>query len=126
MRGEHIGAALLVLVGLINLAPGLVAVAPGRVAAVYGTGAASTDRDLELLLRHRAVLLATVGTGLIVAAFAPTVRGHVISVAVVSMTTFVMLVLALGPAALNDRTKRVAMVDVLALLLLVPAIFVLL
>jgi hypothetical protein len=32
----------------------------------------------------------------------------------------------LGASRVNHRTKRVAMVDILALLLLVPAIFVLL
>ncbi|MEV0060616.1 hypothetical protein [Nocardia sp. NPDC050718] len=122
MVGDIVGAALLVVVGLVHVLPGVVAVAPGRVATAYGTEV--PNRDLELLLRHRAVLLALVGIGLIVGAFVPSVRAVTIGAGILSTASFLVLTAAIGPGALNPRTLRVARVDVGALAALVVAALV--
>lgn len=62
MVAEVAAATLMLGVGLVHVAPGVVAFAPGRAASVYGTEVANPD--LELLLRHRAVLLASTGAAL--------------------------------------------------------------
>ncbi|MFD4429282.1 hypothetical protein [Nocardia sp. NPDC058497] len=119
MVGEIVGTVLLVGVGLVHVVPGVVALAPGRAAAVYGT--AITNRDLELLLRHRAVLLALVGIGLIVGAFVPPVRAVTVAAGIISTSSFLVLAAVVGLGDLGAPTKRVARIDVGALAALVAA-----
>ncbi|MEU3712071.1 hypothetical protein [Streptomyces catenulae] len=118
MPTEPLTAALLFLVGVINLVPGAVAVAPSRIGAAYGIDV-HADPDLVLLLRHRAVLLALVGTGLLGAAFLPSLRVPAMVAGGVSMGTF--LLFARTTRALNGATKRVARIDLAALALLLVA-----
>lgn len=113
-------AALLVIAGLINIAPGIVALSPRRAEALYGT--AVVDRDLTLLLRHRAILLATVGAGLLIAAFVPSTRPVTIGAGLVSMGSFLVLAVAAGPSGLSTKTRRIAYVDVGAIALTVVAV----
>lgn len=117
---EIAAAALLIVAGLINIAPGVVALAPSRAEALYGT--VVVDRDLTLLLRHRAILLATVGAGLVVAAFVPSTRPVTIAAGLVSMGSFLVLAAAAGPRGLGPKTRRIAYVDVGAILLTVIAL----
>lgn len=123
MRFEYVAQAALVLVGVIHIVPGVVACAPGRAIAVYGTGLG--NRDQELLLRHRALLLALVGIGLVVGAFAAPIRVAAIIAAAISMITFLALALTVGFCGLNGKTKRVAWVDVAALIALAISAFAL-
>ncbi|MBW0275225.1 hypothetical protein ATM97_08740 [Nocardia sp. MH4] len=120
MVAEVVGAVLLVVVGLVHVLPGVVAIAPGRAATAYGTDV--PNRDLELLLRHRAVLLALVGIGLIVGAFVPSARPVTIAAGILSTGSFLVLTMAIGPRALDARTLRVARIDVGALAALVLAV----
>lgn len=117
MVGEVIGAVLLVVVGTVHVLPGVVAVAPARAATAYGADV--PNRDLELLLRHRAVLLALVGIGLIVGAFVPSIRVAMIATGILSTGSFLVLVATIGAGELNARTLRVARIDVGALAALV-------
>lgn len=119
MRFEYVAQAALVLIGVIHIVPGIVACAPGRAGAVYGTGLG--NRDQELLLRHRALLLALVGIGLVVGAFAAPIRVAAIIAAAISMTSFLALALTVGFRELNGKTKRVAWIDLVALVALVPS-----
>ncbi|MEV6557208.1 hypothetical protein AB0M22_15930 [Nocardia sp. NPDC051756] len=116
MRFDYVAQAALVLIGVIHIVPGIVACAPGRAVAVYGTELG--NRDQELLLRHRALLLALVGIGLIAGAFIAPVRVAAIIAAAISMTSFLALALTIGFGELNGKTKRVAWVDVVALIAL--------
>ncbi|MFF9481577.1 hypothetical protein [Streptomyces sp. NPDC014733] len=113
-------AALLFLVGVVNLLPGVVAITPSRIGAAYGVAAdADGSPDLVLLLRHRAVLLALVGTGLLCAAFLSSLRVPAMAAGGVSMGTF--LLFARVTPALNGATMRVARIDLAALVRLAVA-----
>ncbi|MGV9752611.1 hypothetical protein [Nocardia farcinica] len=111
-------SALLLVVGAIHLAPGIVALSPRRARDLYGT--AATDPDLALLLRHRAVLLALVGAGLMYAAFTPAVRPAMILAGFLSMLSFLAFA-ARDRGNLGPRTRRVARIDLAATVLLLLA-----
>ncbi|MGW5451304.1 hypothetical protein [Nocardia sp. NPDC003979] len=117
--GTGIVATLLVGVGILHIVPGVVALSPRRASTAYGTEVA--DKDLELLLRHRAVLLATVGFGLVVGAAVPAARTVTLTAGIVSTATFLVLTAVIGPGNLNARTLRVARADVIALVALIGA-----
>jgi hypothetical protein len=120
MWTDRLTTALLVIVGAVNLLPGYVALAPSKVSTAYGITVQGADSaDLTVLLRHRAVLLALVGVGLLVAAFLPSLRGPAIAAGAVSMGSF--LILAWVTPALNSATTRVARIDIAALVVLVVA-----
>lgn len=108
---------ILLAVGAVNLIPGVVALLPDRTVALYGIGV--DGASMSLLMRHRAVLLACVGLGLTVAAFVHTVRAPALAFAVMSKLSF--LVLYLMTPGLTSELRRVATVDVVALVLLAVA-----
>ncbi|GAB18378.1 hypothetical protein GOEFS_053_00080 [Gordonia effusa NBRC 100432] len=103
---------LLVLVGLINAVPGLVAVVPGAVGRAYDVEI--TDRNVEMLLRHRAVLLLIVGVALIAGAFVDSLRVPAMIGGAASMLSY-LLVLVGGA---NQQLRRVAYIDIVAIVLL--------
>ncbi|GAA4481232.1 hypothetical protein GCM10023094_28980 [Rhodococcus olei] len=111
MWRNRIARGLLIGVGLVNLAPGVGVLSSDRLEALYGVPVA--DADLELLLRHRAVLLAAVGAGLVAGAVTPTLRTPAVLVGGASMGSYVALAAAVGGT--NEQLTRVAWVDVAAL-----------
>jgi hypothetical protein len=112
---------LLVLsVAVLNLVPLVVAVAPRFSVTLYGL---PLDQPvLEVVIRHRAVLLGCVGVGLALAAFRDEWWVPALSFALVSKLSFLAMCLLrvndLGPL------RRVAGSDVIALLVLAVAAFV--
>ncbi|MEV0247185.1 hypothetical protein AB0H76_11400 [Nocardia sp. NPDC050712] len=92
---RHVGRALLAGAGLLNTAPALGAVAPQSMYAAYGITPAG--RDLEVVLRHRAILFAVVGLGLLVAVFRPALRPIAVGANAISFGGFLVLALAGGP-----------------------------
>ncbi|WP_280440991.1 hypothetical protein [Nocardia brasiliensis] len=123
MGFEYVARAALVVIGVIHLLPGTVAFAPRRAAAMYGTRAGS--RDLELLLRHRALLLAMIGAGTIAAAFLASIQVAAMIAVGISMTSFLALAMSIGRRELSAATTRVFRIDVFALALLAVAVLVL-
>lgn len=112
---------LLVLsVAALNLVPLVVAFAPRLSVTLYGL--ALDQPVLEVVMRHRAVLLGCVGVGLALAAFRDEWWLPAVSFALVSKLSF----LALGVLHLNDlgALRRVAGSDVVALLVLAVAALV--
>lgn len=105
---------ILLAVGVVNLIPGLVALQPDRTVALYGIGV--DGAAMSLLMRHRAVLLACVGLALGVAAFVHAMRVPALAFAAMSKLGFLALYL-LTPG-LTSELRRVAAVDVVALVLL--------
>jgi hypothetical protein len=105
------GMLLFAAVGLLNLAPGLLALAPSQLATAYGV--VHTDATSELLLRHRAVMLALLGVALLAAAAVPNWRRPVLVVAVIGKTSFVILVVTTTGA--HPKLTSVALADVGAL-----------
>lgn len=101
-------------VGLINVVAGVGTVSPEAMRSAYGVGIGSAD--LEVLLRHRAGLLALAGAFVIGAAFRPALRSAAITGVAVSMGSFLLLALTTSPV--NEQVLRVAKVDAAALLVL--------
>lgn len=114
MQREWIVQMLLVLVGLLNLLPAVVAFDPARSLALYGI--ALDDAALGLVMRHRALLLGTVGLGLILAAWRLDWRGPALALAFCSkigfLALFALYQLPAGPL------QRVALADGVALMVL--------
>ncbi|MGW6447507.1 hypothetical protein [Lentzea sp. NPDC055074] len=113
-RRTRLGQALLVVAGLVNVAPGAGALAPESMRQAYGVEI--TGADLEVVLRHRAILLALVGVLAVVSAFRPALRPAAVTGNTISMGAFLLLVLT--TPEVNQQVVRVAQVDAVALLVL--------
>ncbi|TWT01988.1 phosphopantetheine adenylyltransferase [Reyranella sp. CPCC 100927] len=111
---ERLAQALLVIVGLVNLLPLLGVLGTARLHQLYGIDIAGDS--LALLMRHRAVLLALVGAGLLWAAAQADVRLPLIVAAVASKLSFIILWRAHAPT--TAQIDRVAWIDVAALVVL--------
>ncbi|NEW41799.1 hypothetical protein GV794_14110 [Nocardia cyriacigeorgica] len=114
---EFFAQVLLIAVGLVHLAPGVVALSAAQARAAYGVDPA--NQDLTVLLRHRAVLLVLVGAAMLAGAFVEELRVPAMIAGAVSMATFI--VFAFGARDANPRIRRVAQVDVVALIALAVA-----
>jgi hypothetical protein len=109
---------LFVIVGLMNLLP-VVGVSSGAMLErLYG--APVSDRNLLVLLRHRALLLGLVGAFLIAAGFCASLRTAAGVAGLVSMLSFVAL--APPSAPVSEEIKKVSRADVVGSALLVAAL----
>ncbi len=108
---RNAGRALLVFAGLLQTAPALGAVAPRGMYTAYGL--APAGRDLDVVLRHRAVLFAVLGVLLLLAVFRPGRRPVAVGANAISFGCFLILVLAGGPV--GPGLARVAAFDVAGL-----------
>jgi hypothetical protein len=106
-----------VAVGLLNLYPAIGAVGAPLLDSLYGIGPLSAE--LELLLRHRAVMLGIVGGLLIAAAWRPPLRPAAVAAGVTSMLAF--MALAPPPDALGAALARVYWADAIGTGVLVAA-----
>jgi hypothetical protein len=109
---------LLVLVAAaINLAPVLGAMVPERMAGAYGVDL--EDPNLQILMRHRAVLFGIVGGLLLAAAFYPPLRTVGYLVGFASMLSFLLIAWLVG--GYNAQLQRVVLVDVVGIAALAGA-----
>ncbi|MFC5421259.1 hypothetical protein ACFPOB_17010 [Bosea eneae] len=108
----------LVLAGIINLLPVVGMAGADWLRSLYGLEIRSLD--LEILLRHRAVLFGIVGGLLLVAAFRPGLRDVAVLVAGASMMSFIVIALLVG--GYGPAIRKVVIVDIVGILALVPAI----
>ncbi|WP_280255173.1 hypothetical protein [Nocardia wallacei] len=108
------GQALLVVAGLINTVPALGALSVGKAYAACGISPGGSD--VAVLLRHRAVLFAIIGIGLVVAAFRPNLRAAAIGANAISFAGFLAVVSAEHPV--DSELVRVAIVDLVGLAVL--------
>jgi hypothetical protein len=120
---ERLVQGLLTLVGIVNLLPLLGVLGAAQLRQLYGVEVA--DNGLALLMRHRAVLLALIGAGLLWAAARADMRLPFILAAVVSKAAFLALWRQHAPA--TAEIARVAWIDVgaLAVLAVVVALMML-
>lgn len=113
-------ALVLVLTGVVHLLP-LVGVRSGAsVARLYGVP--DPEPGTELLLRHRAVLLALVAVVLFAGAADEDLRALALAVGVLSTGSYVVL----GRGAPTPALRRVAVIDTVLLALLLGASLVVL
>lgn len=101
-----VGAAI----GLNGL---VVAVAPKRIGPIYGV--AVDGPDVVVLLRHRAVMLALIGSLLATSAFRRELRPAAVSAAALSMASFALFAML---ADVSREQRRVAVIDVALLVVL--------
>ncbi len=97
----------------------VVAVAPGRIEPVYGVLASSPD--LRVLLQHRAVMLALIGSLLVASAFRWELRTAAVTMAGASMASFAVIALS---ADVNREQRRVALLDVVLFVALAAVVTV--
>jgi hypothetical protein len=116
-RRDALMAVLFLVPGVIHLMPLIGLAGAEGLARLYGLD--FSDPNLEILMRHRAVLFGMVGTLLVGAAFHRALRGAALGVGAVSLLSF--LALAWGVGGFNATLQRVVVVDLVALACLVLA-----
>lgn len=106
---------LLVAVGLLNLYPVIGAISAARITELYGIGVESPD--LQILMRHRAILLGLIGGFLIYAAFRPSLQLLAAIAGFISMASFIGF--AKMSAEIGPEVNRVMMADIVGLVAIV-------
>lgn len=112
---KYLVSAMLVIVGVIHLLP---------LSGVLGSGALTslyelqfTEPNLQILMRHRAVLFGVLGVFMVFAAFKPAYQTAAFIGGFVSVASFLFLAWSVG--GYNEQVGRVFVADVLALVCLV-------
>ena len=108
---QHLWTFFVLVAAAINLAPLSGAVAPERMSALYGVNL--DDPNLQILMRHRAVLFGLVGGLLLVAAFHPPLRMVGYAVGFASMLSFLLIAWLVG--GYGAEIRRVILVDVIGI-----------
>lgn len=117
---ERVITGLLVLVGIIHLLPVSGVLGAESLAALYGVSLG--EPNLEILMRHRAILFGLLGLFLIYAAFRPAMQVLAIGAGFVSVVSFIVIAWSVGDY--NEAIRRVVMADVVAAVALVVAVAV--
>lgn len=110
-------STVLIIVGIIHLLPLSGVLGAERLMALYSV--AVTDQNIEILMRHRAVLFGLLGAFMVYAAFKPPLHVLAIVSGLVSVVSFITIAWATGDY--NDALRKVVIADVIALVLLVVA-----
>ena len=109
---------LILIVGLINFIPITGAFSADQLAKLYGVN--SSDNNLLILLKHRALLFGLIGGFIIYAAFTPSLHKLAFIFGFISMLGFVII--AWNTGGYNELLKRFFTIDLIALLLLIIAL----
>lgn len=110
--------AVLIIVALIHALPIAGVIGAARLESLYGI--AVQDPNLEILLRHRAVLFGLIAALLAWAAFRPQLHRIALIGGTISVVTFLALAASVGNY--NSALSLVVKMDILALALLIIAI----
>lgn len=105
---RHIATAALLFAGLIHLLPLAGMAGPERLSALYGISV--SEPNLEILLRHRAVLFGLLGGFFLHAAFNRELQPAALVVGLASAGTFVVLSMTVG--GYNPQITKVVVADV--------------
>jgi len=108
-------SAMLVLVGVIHLLPLSGVLGSERLASIYGLQ--FNEPNLEILMRHRAVLFGLLGAFMVFAAFKPAYQTVAFVGGFISVVSFLYLAWAVG--GYNEQLGRVFVADVVALVCLI-------
>ncbi|WP_440224213.1 hypothetical protein ACQQ2N_03100 [Dokdonella sp. MW10] len=108
---KHVVTVMFVIVAVIHLLPLSGVLGSERLASLYGL--AFDEPNLEILMRHRAVLFGLLGAFLLVAAFRPAFQVLAFVAGFVSVVTFLWLAWSVGGA--NAQIARVVTADAVAL-----------
>ena len=108
---QTINSILLFIIGIINILPIIAFFDISRTESLYGIKI--NGESLEVLMRHRGVLLALLGTGLIYSVFKPEFRLPIIIAALTSK--FVFIFLTYSTASVSPEVGKVALIDVVSI-----------
>jgi hypothetical protein len=108
---DRLAAVLLALVGLIHLLPAVGVLGVARLESLYGVGIAGPD--LEILMRHRAVLFGLLGGYQWWAVARPEHRTVAFVLGIASLAAFCALAWSVG--GYGAALRRVVTIDVVAL-----------
>jgi hypothetical protein len=115
---EKIVTALLVIVGIIHLLPVSGVLGAERLSTLYGISL--NEPNLEILMRHRAVLFGLLGAFLIYAAFKPALHPLAFLAGFLSVVSFIALAWSVG--GFNEAVRRVVVADIAAVVALCIAV----
>ena len=106
--------AMLLAVGIIHILPLSGVLSAARLFDLYGI--TFDDPNLEILMRHRAVLFGLLGIFLISSAFLPNLQLAALITGFVSVVSFLYLAYSVG--GYNDQVNRIVTADKAALICL--------
>ena len=107
---KYLVSAMLVVVGLIHLLPLSGVLGSERLASLYGL--TFNEPNLEILMRHRAVLFGLLGAFMVFAAFKPALQTIALIGGFISVVSFLYLAWSVG--GYNAQIGRVFIADVVA------------
>ena len=108
----------LFLVGLINFLPLMGIISIEKINQTYGLSV--SDKNLEILLRHRAFLFGLIGGFVFYSLFAPQYQTAAMVLAMLSMVSFILLFWSIGGS--NMELVKIYKADLVAVILLFVAI----
>jgi uncharacterized BrkB/YihY/UPF0761 family membrane protein len=106
---------MLLVIGIIHLLPLSGALGSERLASLYGVS--FNEPNLEILMRHRAVLFGLLGLFLVISAFKPAWQATAFIGGFVSIVSFLYLAGSVGNY--NPQLGRVFIADIVALVCVV-------
>lgn len=109
--------ASLMLAGVVHLLPLMGVTSASGLTALYGIP--FEESNLQILMRHRAILFGILGTMLLVSAFIPRFRAMAIPAGLLSAASFIWIALSVG--GYNAMLHRVVQADIVALVALLVA-----
>lgn len=112
--------AALLVAGVIHVLPLAGIIGADRIATLYGI--AVTDPNMEILLRHRALLFGILGGFLCASAWIPAWRPLALAAGLISAVGFMLICFQVG--GWNQALHRVLVADVVAVICLVVAAIV--
>ena len=115
---ERAISGLLLVVAGIHLLPITGFFGVDRLASLYGIEI--TDRNLEILMRHRAILFGILGAFIAYAAFKPVLQPTAFIAAFASLASFFYLALSVGD--FSDSIRKIVVADVVASVCLMGSI----
>jgi len=111
---RFIVASMLLAVGIIHLLPLSGVLSAARLFDLYGI--TFDDPNVEILMRHRAVLFGLLGIFLISSAFLPNLQLAALITGFVSVVSFLYLAYSVG--GYNDQVNRIVTADKAAIVCL--------
>ena len=114
---EEVITTMFLVTGLLHLFPVVGVVSPERVSTLYGIPV--DEPNLEILMRHRAVLFGLLGGFLIWVGFHPSWQPAGFVAGFVSVISFLVLAHSIGNY--NTAVRKIFLGDVVALVCLVVA-----
>lgn len=113
-----INTILLFIIGIINILPIVAFFDISKTESLYGIKI--SGESLEVLMRHRGVLLALLGTGLIYSVFRPEFRLPIIIAALISKSIFVFL--SYTASDVTAEIGKVALIDIVSIVILLAVL----